>query len=154
MTYELRTVIASWSQRFTLHSMICYSDRITLWTGNELPKSIARPSRLQSSMLLKVRTDRPSLSESLIKSIDHTWLISVGTASALGLSLLRRDFGFSLKLSSSSRYKLYRRLWFQLCPLVLRKKSKYRPKPQRLCVVVRRFSQPSTSEFSSISVGL
>jgi hypothetical protein len=54
------------------HLMIFCSDRIILWAGNEMPKSMVKISRLQSSMTLKVRIERPSLSESLIKLIDQT----------------------------------------------------------------------------------
>ena len=85
------------------HSMICSNDRITRALGNDKSTSIAKHSRLKSSMTLKVRMLRPLAKLSDIKSIDQTSLIVVGTLSASGLSRLMRFLGLIRKFSSSSQ---------------------------------------------------
>ena len=103
MIDEFRIVIISECQRFAPSFNDFCRDCITLWADNGKPKSIAKLLWLQLSMILKVRIGRSSLSESLIKSIDHTWLISDGTLSASVLSRFIRDLGFILRFSSNSR---------------------------------------------------
>src|SRR5690554_7035282 len=83
--------------------MTCSNDRITRALGNDKSTSIAKHSRLKSSMTLNVRMLRPLAKLSDIKSIDQTSLIVVGTLSASGLSRLMRFLGLIRKFSSSSQ---------------------------------------------------
>src|SRR5690606_6072912 len=46
----------------------------------------------------------------------------------------------------------YTRLWFHGNPFTLRKCKKHKPKPQRLCAVVKRSNQSVIIAFSSLSL--
>ena len=85
------------------HSIICSNDRITRALGNDKSTTIAKHSRLKSSMTLKVQMLRPLAKLSDIKSIDHTWLMAEGTFKASGLSRFKRLRGLILRLSSNSQ---------------------------------------------------
>jgi hypothetical protein len=76
---------------------------MTRKAGNEKSTSIAKPSRLKSSITLSNLNDRPSANWSCMKSIDQTLLICSGTVKGCGVSRTSRFLGLMRKLSSNSR---------------------------------------------------
>lgn len=94
------------------HHMMFSSTRVSRTDGNDRSTSIARPSRLKSSMTFNNRHERPSESWSCIKSMDQDWFIRSGTDSAWGFSRTMRFLGLMRRFSSYSRSIRKTRLWF------------------------------------------
>ena len=74
-----------------------------LVAGIEKSISMAKASRLKSSITLNKRMDLPSCNWSCIKSMDHVSLMPSGTANGIGFSRTKRLWGLIRRFSSNSR---------------------------------------------------